>query len=59
MAKKARRQADEPLPYLMFRLTPEQKAIIEKAAAIEGFQTVAEWVRQVALRAANKSTANA
>lgn len=59
MAKKSRKPAPEVLPYIMFRLTPEQKETVEKAAENEGFLAVAEWVRQVVLRAANKSTAHA
>lgn len=33
------------LPYIMIRLTQDQKKAIEAAAKREGFQAVAEWAR--------------
>ena len=44
-------------PYLAFRVSPAQKRLIEKAAKQAGYRTIAEWLRQLALRAAEKATA--
>jgi uncharacterized protein (DUF1778 family) len=53
----ARRALKDPPPYLMARVTPAQKKLVEQAAKADGFRTVAEWIRQAILRAAEKSLA--
>lgn len=49
------RGKNRALPYVMVRLTHDQKRSIEAATKRDGFQAVAEWARQAMLEKVKSS----